>query len=89
MNAAPVHMLFNFICHILLLAHPAFRKFHSSSIHNFPIFCNPTVQDGVGDKIAKKIDEFLQTGKLEKLEKIRKDDTTEAINLMTRISGIG
>lgn len=45
--------------------------------------------DGVGDKIGKKIDEFIATGKLEKLEKIRKDDTTESINLMTRVSGIG
>ena len=25
---------------------------------------------GIGDKIAKKIDEFLQTGKLQKLEKV-------------------
>lgn len=27
-------------------------------------------QDGVGAKIAEKIDEFLQTGKLRKLEKV-------------------
>lgn len=27
--------------------------------------------NGVGDKIAKKIDEFLQTGKLRKLENVR------------------
>jgi DNA polymerase beta len=26
--------------------------------------------NGVGDKISKKIDEFLQTGKLQKLEKV-------------------
>lgn len=26
--------------------------------------------NGIGEKIAKKIDEFLQTGKLEKLEKV-------------------
>ncbi|XP_063244396.1 DNA polymerase beta-like isoform X2 [Bacillus rossius redtenbacheri] len=45
--------------------------------------------NGVGDKIAKKIDEFLQTGKLQKLEKIREDDTSKAINLLTRVSGIG
>lgn len=44
---------------------------------------------GVGDKISKKIDEFLNTGKLEKLEKIRADDTNVAINLLTRVSGIG
>ncbi|XP_014674173.1 PREDICTED: DNA polymerase beta-like [Priapulus caudatus] len=44
---------------------------------------------GVGDKIGKKIDEMLATGKLAKLEKIRTDDTSVAINLMTRVSGIG
>lgn len=27
-------------------------------------------QDGIGDKIGKKIDEFIRTGKLEKLEKV-------------------
>nr|CAD7260743.1 unnamed protein product [Timema shepardi] len=45
--------------------------------------------NGVGDKISKKIDEFLQTGKLQKLEKIRNDDTNTAINLLTRVTGIG
>uniref|UniRef100_A0A674PM80 DNA polymerase n=1 Tax=Takifugu rubripes TaxID=31033 RepID=A0A674PM80_TAKRU len=40
--------------------------------------------DGVGAKIAEKIDEFLQTGKLRKLEKIRNDDTSTSINLLTR-----
>ncbi|XP_076049218.1 DNA polymerase beta-like [Oratosquilla oratoria] len=44
---------------------------------------------GVGDKIAKKIDEFIKTGKLEKLEKIRVDDSSNAINLLTRVTGIG
>lgn len=28
------------------------------------------LQDGVGAKIADKIDEFLSTGKLQKLEKV-------------------
>ncbi|XP_058493182.1 DNA polymerase beta [Solea solea] len=45
--------------------------------------------DGVGAKIAEKIDEFLQTGKLRKLEKIRTDDTSTSINLLTRVTGIG
>nr|XP_033805332.1 DNA polymerase beta isoform X2 [Geotrypetes seraphini] len=45
--------------------------------------------DGVGAKIAEKIDEFLTTGKLRKLEKIRQDDTSSSINLLTRVSGIG
>ncbi|XP_076753574.1 DNA polymerase beta [Xylocopa sonorina] len=44
---------------------------------------------GIGEKIAKKIDEFLNTGKLQKLEDINKDDTNNAINLLTRVSGIG
>ncbi|KAG9488625.1 DNA polymerase beta [Eleutherodactylus coqui] len=45
--------------------------------------------DGVGAKIAEKIDEFLATGKLRKLEKIRQDDTSSSINYLTRVSGIG
>ncbi|XP_020825306.1 DNA polymerase beta isoform X4 [Phascolarctos cinereus] len=45
--------------------------------------------DGVGTKIAEKIDEFLTTGKLRKLEKIREDDTGSSINFLTRVSGIG
>lgn len=44
---------------------------------------------GIGVKIAKKIDEFLQTGKLQKLEKIREDNDSTAINFLTRVSGIG
>jgi len=28
------------------------------------------LQEGIGEKIAKKIDEFLKTGKVEKLEKV-------------------
>ncbi|KAL1501552.1 hypothetical protein ABEB36_006853 [Hypothenemus hampei] len=43
----------------------------------------------IGDKIAKKIDEFLQTGKLQKLENIHKDERSQAISLLTRVSGIG
>ncbi|XP_043792123.1 DNA polymerase beta-like [Apis laboriosa] len=44
---------------------------------------------GIGEKIAKKIDEFLSTGKLQKLEDINKDENNIAINLLTRVSGIG
>ena len=44
---------------------------------------------GVGKKIAEKIEEFLKTGKLKKLEKIRTDDTSVALNLLTRVVGIG
>uniref|UniRef100_A0A8C3G3X5 DNA polymerase n=1 Tax=Cyclopterus lumpus TaxID=8103 RepID=A0A8C3G3X5_CYCLU len=45
--------------------------------------------EGVGPKIAEKIDEFLQTGTLRKLEKIRNDDTSSSINFLTRVTGIG
>jgi len=45
--------------------------------------------EGVGAKIAKKIDEYLATGKLEKLEKIKADDTNVAINELTKVTGIG
>lgn len=44
---------------------------------------------GIGDKISKKIDEFLQTGKLRKLENIHQDEDAQAISLLTRVSGIG
>ncbi|KAJ3650767.1 hypothetical protein Zmor_016847 [Zophobas morio] len=45
--------------------------------------------NGIGEKIAKKIDEFLATGKLQKLENIQNDSKNAAINLLTRVSGIG
>ncbi|CAL8236611.1 unnamed protein product [Boreogadus saida] len=45
--------------------------------------------EGVGQKIAEKIDEFLQTGTLKKLDKIRNDDTSSSINFLTRVTGIG
>ncbi|XP_071106423.1 DNA polymerase beta-like [Haliotis cracherodii] len=45
--------------------------------------------DGVGIQIAKKIDEFIATGKLQKLEKIRASDTNVAINELTKVNGIG
>ncbi|KAK9874221.1 hypothetical protein WA026_002574 [Henosepilachna vigintioctopunctata] len=44
---------------------------------------------GIGAKIAKKIDEISQTGKLEKLENIHKDDRSQAINLLASVSGVG
>merc|ERR1711915_205263 len=40
-------------------------------------------------KIALKIDEIIETGKLQKLDNIRKDDSYVAINLLTRVAGIG
>ncbi|KAJ0175568.1 hypothetical protein K1T71_008727 [Dendrolimus kikuchii] len=44
---------------------------------------------GIGEKIAKKIDEFLQSGKLKKLENIHQDIEAKTISLFTRVSGIG
>lgn len=44
---------------------------------------------GIGKKIAEKIDEFLATGKLKKLDKIRQDDTSVALTELTRVSGVG
>lgn len=44
---------------------------------------------GVGEKIAQKIDEILETGQLKKLDTIRSDDTTAAVNSLTRVAGIG
>ena len=44
---------------------------------------------GVGEKIAKKVDEILRTGSLEKLEKIRKYDDSTTLNLLCRVFGIG
>uniref|UniRef100_A0A0B6ZE77 DNA polymerase n=1 Tax=Arion vulgaris TaxID=1028688 RepID=A0A0B6ZE77_9EUPU len=44
---------------------------------------------GVGEKISKKIDEFIKTGKLHKLEKIRADDHNVAVNELTKVTGIG
>ncbi|XP_045625735.1 DNA polymerase beta [Procambarus clarkii] len=44
---------------------------------------------GVGSKIGEKIDQYIKTGQMSKVEKIRGDDTNTAINLLTRVSGIG
>ena len=43
----------------------------------------------VGAAISKKIDEFISTGKLQKLENIRADDSNSVITLFSRVSGIG
>jgi DNA polymerase beta len=45
--------------------------------------------DGVGEKIAKKIQEILDTGKLRKLEKYQADPKLVALNTLCSISGVG
>lgn len=44
---------------------------------------------GIGEKISKKLDEYIQTGKLRKLENIKQDEDVISINLLTNVSGIG
>lgn len=72
--------------------HNAYRK-AASVLAKYPIRITSGDEarrlQGIGDKIGKKIDEFIKTGKLEKLEKIRSDDTTKAIQQLTRVSGVG
>ena len=45
--------------------------------------------EGIGKSISIKIDEFIQTGKLSKIERIRSDDGNQAITELTRVAGIG
>ncbi|XP_014356832.2 DNA polymerase beta [Papilio machaon] len=45
--------------------------------------------DGIGDKISKKIEQFIQTGKLRKIENIHNDEKAQAISMLTRVSGVG
>jgi DNA polymerase beta len=44
---------------------------------------------GIGDRIALKIDEFLKTGSVKQLDKIKSSGETNAINELMRVSGIG
>ena len=45
--------------------------------------------DGVGEKIAQKIDEMIETGKIAKLETILSDESYVAVNLLQRVAGVG
>jgi DNA polymerase beta len=45
--------------------------------------------DGIGAKIAKKIQEILDTGMLGRVEKLRSDPRMQAISLVARVAGIG
>lgn len=70
----------------------AYRK-AASSLASHPVRVQSGKEasklDGIGKKIADKLDEFIQTGELQKLKKIRNDDASKAINALTRVSGIG
>ncbi|RWS06233.1 DNA polymerase beta-like protein [Dinothrombium tinctorium] len=44
---------------------------------------------GIGKSIAAKIEEYLNTGEMKKLNAARKDDHFAIINDLTRVSGIG
>ncbi|RMZ98382.1 DNA polymerase beta [Brachionus plicatilis] len=45
--------------------------------------------NGVGQKIAEKIGQYLETGKMEKLEKIKTNFNANVIKELTRVTGIG
>lgn len=45
--------------------------------------------EGIGKKIALKIEELLSTGGLVKLDKLRADDTVQAVNELCQVHGIG
>lgn len=45
--------------------------------------------NGIGVKIAKKIQEILDTGTLAKLDKMLANPDIQAINLLCRVSGVG
>lgn len=52
------------------------------SFFSFFFFCQ---KDGIGEKIAKKIDEFIDTGSLKKLEKVIKNKTEKPFVDLKRI----
>lgn len=43
----------------------------------------------LGDKIKQKIKELLETGKIEKVEKIKSQDIMKAIDLLSKVWGVG
>jgi len=45
--------------------------------------------DGVGEKIAKKVQEILDTGKLRKLDKYLADPKIVALNTLSKVHGVG
>lgn len=47
------------------------------------------MKEGIGKKIEAKIEQYLSTGKIKKLEENRGDETGSYITQMTRIMGIG
>uniref|UniRef100_A0A914VLV9 DNA polymerase n=1 Tax=Plectus sambesii TaxID=2011161 RepID=A0A914VLV9_9BILA len=72
--------------------HNAYRKAAASIMKHPQAITNgkeAAALPGIGKKISEKIDEFLTQGKLQKLEKIRADDTSVAMKQLVRVSGIG
>ncbi|XP_037084109.1 DNA polymerase beta-like [Pollicipes pollicipes] len=72
--------------------HNAYRK-AASALSRHPVRVSSGSEarqlPGVGRKIADKIDEFVQTGRLGKLDKIRASDEAVAIGQLSRVSGVG
>lgn len=70
----------------------AYRK-AAQSIKNYPHKITTVNEakkiEGVGKKILEKIKQFIEDGKINKAEKIRVDDTANALKELTRVSGIG
>jgi DNA polymerase/3'-5' exonuclease PolX len=44
---------------------------------------------GIGQRIAGKIDELLATGHIHKLDEIRGDEVNKAVNELAQVPGIG
>jgi DNA polymerase beta len=53
------------------------------------LYCNSLKKDGVGKQILLKINQYLKTGQIEKLEKVKSSDEVSLINQLVRISGVG
>ena len=56
-----------------------------------PVYSVDDIKDlkGVGEKIQNKVQEYITTGKLEKLEKVKDDPSLKAVKLFSDVMGIG
>ena len=61
----------------------------SVSLYLFAPFLILTWKNGIGRKIGAKIDEFIATGSLKKLDTIHHDPTWQAIQTLTTVMGVG